>query len=88
MSKRRAEKDISLQDLALHVDEEQLKTLHSVPEILPSNLRCIAPLLEAIRRAYACPVTPHKRSLPVIKLCMTLHTFSNLVFIEPPGNGL
>lgn len=66
MSKRRANERLNPIKLSLEVDQEQLHVLDSVSETLPPNLKCILPILAAVRKECGgVYIPPHRRSVPV-----------------------
>lgn len=51
---------------ALEIDEEQLQILRSAPELLPPSLKCIAPLLESIRKERGGVTIPTPQEIPYL----------------------
>ena len=65
MSKRKSSGDRSESPLSLELDEEQIAALQLVPDSLHPSLKCLVPVLNAIRKAYSDVIPAYKRALPV-----------------------
>ena len=65
MSKRKSSNDASRDLPFIELDQEQVAALERVPDSLHPNLKCLVPVLDAIRKAYTDEVAPHRRVLPV-----------------------
>ena len=51
--------------MSLELDEEQIAALQLAQDILHPSLKCLAPILDSIRKAYTDVIPPHRRALPV-----------------------
>lgn len=65
MSKCKSSGDQRGEPLSLELDEEQIAVLELIPDLLHPSLKCLAPVLDSIRKAYSDVIQPHTRALPV-----------------------
>ncbi|MCJ1396251.1 Molybdopterin synthase catalytic subunit [Xylographa bjoerkii] len=64
MPKTKSTDDRSKNPLSVELDDEQIAALQFIPDNLHPGLKCLAPVLETIRKAYEGVLPPHKRAVP------------------------
>lgn len=65
MSKRKSSGDRAGYPSSLELDEEQIAALELMSDSLDPSMKCLGPVLDAMRKACSDVIPPHKRVLPV-----------------------